>query len=212
MRAPATLFLSLLCTGYCIANDEPAATPVDIAVYDFAGNASLAVASLTGGNEKLITYNGALSEWHTVVPPIRLSPAGQADESANWVPPLEITADKWVLLYFKDSSGEAAVRSFPTKKLLESEGTLFLVNLTSLDLKGESAGDEVSLGASNQALLKFSNPKVSVTLKATETPHYSQVSLSDLDTEQSYLLLFAEPFIKGSALLNHRLIHLPNLK
>lgn len=213
MRYPLPTLLFILTASICSANEPDAQKPIDIAINDLAGNHSLLVTSSTGDALEVSTYSGALSKWNTVTPPIKISSIEVPEISTIWAPDSEATSEKWILITYQDTkTKEQKVRAFPSESILRSESTLFIINLTSLELKGRSGGGELWLKPYGQTFLETRKPNVSVQLKATESPHYSQVSLSELDADQSFLLLFTYPHIQGSALLSHRLVRLPNLK
>lgn len=213
MRYPIASLLFILIATVCSATKPNSLEPIQIAAYDMSGNDSLLATSITGDSLELPTFSGVLSDWHTVVPPVRMSPSENTDNFTIWSPENETTSEKWILITYKDqNTDEQRVRAFPAESLIRNESTLFLVNLTSLELKGLSNGGEVRLKPNGLTFLDNPRSNVSVRLTATESPHYTQVSLSDLDTDQSFLLIFSYPHIQGSALLSYRLIHFANLK
>ena len=212
MRLHAPLFISLFLAIHCFAENSILQKPIEISVYNLTSGPSLQLTSITGDSTILPTYSGALTKWQKVVAPIKIGKEEDSSASATWTPAEGADAGKWILIYYMDqSSKEAKVRAFPAKTLMRDKSTLFLINLTALNLKGKSGDGELGLGPNSHTYLEISRPNLSIQLKSSATPHYAQVSLIELDSGQSYLLLFAEPYIKGSAMLNHQLVTFPNI-
>lgn len=208
LSASVFLFLS---ASICFAEAPKEHTPIEVSAYDISGKHSLSIVCSTDEKLDLPLFSGALSSWHTVTPPINIS-TGE-DSTATWAPPEEAESEKWILVSHQDpKTKELKIQAFPAESIIRSKGTLFLVNLTSLELKGLNSSGELWLKPYDQTFLKTSRSNVSVQLKATNSPHYSQVSLSELEADQSYLLLYTYPHIQGSALLSHRLVRFQNLK
>ena len=154
-------------------------------------------------------YSSSLSQEIEIIPPITIHDK-ISKTSTTWTPKPDSITKEWTLLIDPRSKLEGSpwLVAIPTQNSSSEKRELTVVNLTNHTFEGTINSQEFELTPKAFSTQEIPDSKLSIKLNSIDSLHYSQTTLSEINSIGHHLLIVSEPYLENSAMLLHRMVQL----